>query len=148
MVDVNEGRRLLAEATKGPWEYFPNTGPYLQWIQGRTGVEGAVGWEAVRDVFTLTEEYETSGFEEADADLIVWLRNNAAALLDAVEKVEAARALHQPSGRWYNENGLSLTRPYGGEKPGDPGTYQVCRGCNAHVPCETIRALDGSGVPE
>lgn len=93
MVDVNEGRRLLAEATKGPWEYFPNTGPYLQWIQGRTGVEGAVGWEAVRDVFTLTEEYETSGFEEADADLIVWLRNNAAALLDAVEKVEAVRAL-------------------------------------------------------
>lgn len=69
MINLEEGRRLLAKATRGPWEH-----------RAPTADDGAV-WEGVYDAEGLNVEDSTD-----DCLLIVWLRNNAEALLAMASK--------------------------------------------------------------
>lgn len=84
MIDVKRLRELEKAATPGPWrvgsvETFHVFVPHP---------EGLVGPGGERVLLRFNEHYP----HDADADLIVWLRNNCAALLDAAERVEAIDA--------------------------------------------------------
>ena len=84
-IDTKRGRELEKAATPGPWESGTATCcPDMGWIDGPAG-KGRVcpTHEAPKRTHTIGAE---------DADLIVWLRNNCTALLDAAERVEAMLA--------------------------------------------------------
>ncbi|MHC3368785.1 hypothetical protein ACYAFX_28735 (plasmid) [Rhodococcus aetherivorans] len=66
-IDIAEGRRLLDAATPGPWEL---AGDRNQW--GEERVIASDG-EMAKPLFSS---------RRAEADLIVWARNNLPALLD------------------------------------------------------------------
>lgn len=95
--DVSEGRRLLTEAAEEPWVQEPNTHAGRVWVQ-RAPLHHGKDCEplfAFRDLGTKRnddERLEAYRQREADASLIVWLRNNAAALLDAAEAVARVEA--------------------------------------------------------
>ena len=69
-IDLSEGERLLAEATPGPWESVPleSGGFDVTTVPSRSGYSRAFGLVA-----------KDAGGDDADA--IVWLRNNAPALI-------------------------------------------------------------------
>jgi hypothetical protein len=69
---VAELRRLLAEASDGPW-----------WFAPATGGEVAIG---------SPERAVASGLDPRDAELLVVARSHLAALLDEVERLRAAEA--------------------------------------------------------
>jgi hypothetical protein len=70
-LNLDEGRRLLAGATPGPWAPDP-------W-----GI-----WQEAVGVLRLFDADAALG---ADADLIAWLRNNAEALIAAAEERDRLR---------------------------------------------------------
>lgn len=81
-VDVAAIRAALAKATPGPWEWtreYEGT-EYEQII----GLSGAADEDVVRGIWVY-DGIPPLGVEPADADLIVLLRNNIEALLDALE---------------------------------------------------------------
>jgi hypothetical protein len=98
--DLAEGRRLLAEATVGPWT--PDAWGIWQ---------GAVG-RGVR-------LFDADDARDADADLIAWLRNNAEALLAAAQERDrlrealAAEVCEKPDG--IGDSCLHWIEPYGQE---------------------------------
>ena len=84
-IDTKRGRELEKAATPGPWESGTATCcPDMGWIDGPAG-KGRVcpTHEAPKRTHTIGAE---------DADLIVWLRKNCTALLNAAERVEALLA--------------------------------------------------------
>jgi hypothetical protein len=71
-IDIEEGRRLAEVATAGPWEHriMP-----LGFISGPRA--------------NIAQTYDggtLAGEQHANGELIVWLRNNAAAMFDAIER--------------------------------------------------------------
>lgn len=86
-VDTAELRRLLAEATPGPW---------------RTEVGGQV-WSWVRPNgrrFVATTRYRTHPEDAPNAALIVAAVNALPGLLDRIEELEAENALLREPGGW------------------------------------------------
>ena len=77
-IDVKRGRELEAAATPGSWVVYPHDNG--AWLAERTH-------HAVGDPDAPDTRLGETGL--ADADLIVWLRNNCTALLDAAERVES-----------------------------------------------------------
>ncbi|HEX9565120.1 MAG TPA: hypothetical protein VF981_14150 [Gemmatimonadaceae bacterium] len=116
MTDTSEGRALLAAATaEGEWAAVGNDIGVVIWSSDGPGLDGPVMiGNAHRD----------------DAAHIVWLHNNAEALLDAVDAVGRVRALHRASDALNDGS-------------------RVCLSCHAYTgfaeayPCPVIRALDG-----
>lgn len=78
-IDTKHGRELLAKATPGEWHatHYEGIG-YRVWKEHPSPTPGYA-------TVTITD----GQWNEADGDLIVWLRNNCAALLSAAERVEA-----------------------------------------------------------
>ena len=87
-VNVEEGRRLLAKATEGPWAAVSMDG--TRWGASLNGSQFR---------FALIT---SQGNDEANMAAIVWLRNNAAALLDAAERSNAERAVIEAAKAWYD----------------------------------------------
>lgn len=102
---IAEGRRLLAEATSGNWTaHWEVCGTGL----GHNGIAHVIKKGIHEYVVANTDQrtgevttrgsYSTVALDpepvtlHPDAALIVWLRNNAAALLDAAERVERAES--------------------------------------------------------
>lgn len=84
--DIAEGHRLDAAATSGTWSVvYDSDGDeyedYGTWPCALIGPKSACSW---REENRVTEINELS---DADAELIVWVRNRLPALLDAAEKV-------------------------------------------------------------
>ena len=77
-IDVKRGRELEAAATPGSWVVYPHDNG--AWLAERTH-------HAVGDPDAPDTRLGETGL--ADADLIVWLRNNCTALLSAAERVES-----------------------------------------------------------
>lgn len=79
---VSEGRALLAQATEGPWIEYDTSMMHI-----------ALTWpNNVRVLATMTDIDLPAGVRSsANRRLIVWLRNNAETLLDAVDEVERLR---------------------------------------------------------
>lgn len=73
--ELAEGRRLEAAATKGPWR-AKCSGHDYPYIEAETGWQAGCGEDFAK---------------MPDADLIVWLRNNASTLLDAAEERDRYR---------------------------------------------------------
>lgn len=122
--DVSEGRRLLTEATEGPWQVDLRDRIATSWE--RTADVDGVTWidrPFVASTDSGMEDVPDAEQDAANASLIVWLRNNAPALLDAAEAVQRARALHKRI-----EEGVAVG---------------FCTRCDYYWPCPTIRALDG-----
>ena len=93
---VAEARRLIAEATKGPYTWEPP----IKWpAEGDNGrILGANG-ETVCHFGDSTQYYPSEGDPPSDADLALWFFavNALPALLDvaeAAEKYRAAERLH------------------------------------------------------
>lgn len=72
-MDIDTGRRLLQEATEGQWE----TSVHM----GDDGYEAAISV-----LIPYSGRVYVAVADNDDAELIVWLRNNATTLLDAYEK--------------------------------------------------------------
>lgn len=78
--EIAEGRRLLAAATPGPWavtmdsDSWNDGAEYAEWVYG------------IAPILTADEWAEP---QEANAGLIVWLRNHADALLAAAARAAA-----------------------------------------------------------
>lgn len=78
-IDIEQGRRLVEDATRGPWESVrtsPDRGDHVRMVEGP--VVRADGRKFIPIIAAVAPV--------ADADAIVWLRNNATALLDAAER--------------------------------------------------------------
>jgi hypothetical protein len=89
-LNLDIGRRLLAGATPGPWQW--------RYESGSIGLWGKDGPGSPDHVLTphVCEACEKSGESclrphETDEVLIVWLRNNAEALLAAAEERDRLR---------------------------------------------------------
>lgn len=128
--DVSEGRRLLTEATEGPWQVDLRDRIATSWE--RTADVDGVTWidrPFVASTDSGMEDVPDAEQDAANASLIVWFRNNAAALLDAVEAVQRVRDLHIDDGHGdLGPRCAHCSRLLGGE---------------IEWPCSTIRALDG-----
>lgn len=85
-VDIAEGRRLLATATPGPWRVHESGDRLLATA------------EPTDHLLFATEE-------AGDAALIVWLRNNAEALLAARPDLDVERLARALAGLGVIENG-------------------------------------------
>jgi hypothetical protein len=137
--DTTEGLALLAAATRGPWEWVgdsfddePHVCPHGEsWCDHGPDLETVAKLPAWDDgsispkVNVLSAfGYDASGvnIKSADANLIVYLVNNAPAMFDALDTIERARRIH------WHDGGRAVS------------------GCDADgcaYPCPTIRALDG-----
>ena len=120
-----ELRRLLAEATPGPWvaEVSGKTGPIVMDAESVSAL----------DHVARCPHYRGS----ADSELIVAAVNALPGLLDALGVAEATtervRALHVRTDEWcaYHEDTLC-------------GCFDAyCDECEVLWPCPTIQALDG-----
>lgn len=83
-IDTNQGRRLVEDATRGPWESVrtsPDRGDHVRMVEGP--VVRSDGRKFIPIISAVTPV--------ADADLTCWLRNNATELIDAVDEVVALR---------------------------------------------------------
>lgn len=125
-------RRLDGDGTPGPWraqdfEDFP--GDEGTPILGG-GEEGSMSEHLIAYALTLGRTPDADHLLDetqcnADAALIVTLRNHAAEIADALEGVQRVRELHQPADI-------------------DKAFATRCAVCQTRQwPCPTIRALDG-----
>lgn len=83
-IDIEQGRRLVEDATRGPWESVrtsPDRGDHVRMVEGP--VVRADGRKFIPVISAVAPV--------ADADLICWLRNNATELIDAIDEVVALR---------------------------------------------------------
>ena len=79
---VSRARRLIAEATPGPWTAADNPQPLPEWVGADTDVDHGI-YKGDTDERIL--EYCHSG---ADRDLIAFAVNSLPALVDVVEAAE------------------------------------------------------------
>ena len=85
MTDTSEGRALWAAATQGPWETRAvYTDPDAMEIAIPDGPDEEMS-------LTWHEGHGIAPMSLANAAHIVWLHNNAEALLDALDAVERSR---------------------------------------------------------
>ena len=121
--EYTELRRLLDEATPGPWM-----------------AEGSQVWGPDGVLVAAVREHST--IVRPDALIIAAAVNALPDLLGALEKAEAAvnrvRALHAPISKTVFD-GISFV-------PHD--TLTDCGWCDTTYPCPTIQALDGGGSDE
>lgn len=85
---IEEGRRLEAKATKGPWDIAPTVedSELLEIVADYSDLPGgrkSAHWIAELDAGGLDNNIEQM---HANAHLIVWLRNNLSALLSLAEE--------------------------------------------------------------
>lgn len=127
-VDVTEARRLLEQATPGPWRWdIDIKGP--GWQAGNLVAGPDKPWWAPEGATLILGPYERESCSlegtEADSALIVWLRNHADILLTAVEQRDRVLELHR-----------SIVDE---DKPAGDNLY--CAECALAWPCPTTRLL-------
>lgn len=134
-VDVAEGRRLLGEATEGPWFW-----PYGNCLAGGAGGDPEGPWATVAAI------HDAGPMDAADGDLIAFLRNNASDLLDAVAERDRLRevvteALGQVAAARQHHDFVS---PIDGESL----SHWQATATELVEAESTLRAALSSGVPE
>ena len=118
-IDLSEGERLLAEATPGPWESVPleSGGFDVTTVPSRSGYSRAFGLVA-----------KDAGGDDADA--IVWLRNNAHALIQRARDAER----YEPIIRDLAE--LTCLSACDVRMPRDNNPATACKPCRARTALE------------
>lgn len=111
-------RRLDGEATHEPWEASGDHHGSFE----VTASNGGRGVFLERTTILARSDMNDPCGEEADAALIIALRNHAAEIADALEAVERARAIHCETG---------------------PVEGRYCAHDQYNWPCRTISILDG-----
>ena len=132
-IDRDRLRELASGATPGPWE--------AQDYDDHPGDEGSCvltheperGTRAI--AYAIAYPWTTPESCEADAEFIAASRQAVPALLDMLDQAEAERDQAQAALDRVRE----LHQPCNHDAPcrGD------CSECGQHMPCDTIRALDG-----
>lgn len=104
MTVVSELRRLLAEATEGPWRAELD-GYHTLYVAGERKLLRGQGlrFQGVAEPPLL--DRAGKHWWEQDAALIVALRNHADALLDVVEAVDATHVTDTDHDDWYAVKG-------------------------------------------
>ena len=130
-IDRDRLRELAENATPGPWEASNTT------VAAITGPGGCGGCSGLLSPAHEPSCYwsEIAGACEADAEFIAASRQAVPALLDMLDQAEAERDQAQAALDRVRE----LHQPCNHDAPcrGD------CSECGQHMPCDTIRALDG-----
>lgn len=135
--DVEEGRRLLAEATDGPWAFYLGdlwcgvTADELERADAIYATGVAFSDEA-EDIYERSDHvFHGDPKRPEDAALIVWLRNNAETLLDAVDEVERLRAendlLRSDRDEIVQRTPTSSRSKFRGPSPSGPLSLLLCR---------------------
>ena len=100
-VDVAAGRALLEKATPGEFEVLGDGAQAFNTGRGMVA-DFRRQWSDDDDLVGMEEDWELA---EADARAWVWLRNNAAALLDEIEALRAENERLREALKWAHNHG-------------------------------------------
>ncbi|MEU2106432.1 hypothetical protein [Nocardia sp. NPDC019255] len=117
---LTEGRALLAEATEGPWEADSSEIYRANAYEDGTGRRVWVG---------ETCDVDNDSLGDANAALIVWMRNNLADLFDHIDTLQRGGEFLAHALKTYNQIALDATGLHDVINENGDGDWQVVWEC-------------------